>query len=195
MSTYENDIFDRAAEARPIHGAHRRPRSNAPWFFSFVIVVLLGLVIGWAVKQFVFQDSANVSTPSASPTATVKDVPAISPTPTESATPTPTPEPTPTVTTPPPPPPVDHAASVEVLNGTRIRGLAAKNEGELKAAGFTAVKIGNYATRGEPTASTVYYADDAQKSTADEVAKVLKISAVVKDAQKAGQSAVVVILR
>ncbi|MGH3822871.1 MAG: LytR C-terminal domain-containing protein [Pseudonocardiaceae bacterium] len=59
---------------------------------------------------------------------------------------------------------------VRVYNNSTIRGLAARVAGDLSAAGWMVVEVGNYA-RGTIPTTTVYYQDDAgQRADAEEIA-------------------------
>ena len=73
-------------------------------------------------------------------------------------------------------------------------GLAAGAAEQLEGAGFTAVTTGN-GIAGGGTTSTVFYATADQEVTARQVAATLGITAVVQDADVAGDAVVVLLLR
>ncbi|PIE26519.1 MAG: hypothetical protein CSA58_08985 [Micrococcales bacterium] len=64
---------------------------------------------------------------------------------------------------------VDKSLDVQILNATRIQGLAARTSQKLKADGWTIVAEETYRESKPPT--TVYYRDTAQQATAQELAK------------------------
>lgn len=72
----------------------------------------------------------------------------------------------------------NNAIKVEVLNGTKISGLATKYADELKKLGFNVIKIGNISGI-DYTDSRVYIRNDAEK--ANKVAKALSINYVEND--------------
>ncbi len=75
---------------------------------------------------------------------------------------------------------VNFGAKVAVLNGSSVKGLAAKNQGILQTGGFTSVTAGNL-TSGKPGANVVVYSSEALKATAQEVAKQLGIDEISLD--------------
>ena len=96
------------------------------------------------------------------------------PTPTQTASPSPSPTPTPTQTG-----PADRTASVTVLNGTRISGLAAKAATALRAVGWT-VSVGN----GRTTAPTsVFYATTDQQAVAQTLVSDLGVGVIEQSSQ------------
>lgn len=64
---------------------------------------------------------------------------------------------------------VDRSIPVTVLNATRTSGLAASVAATLRSSGWTVPTTDNYRKAQPPT--TVYYADPAQRATAQAVAK------------------------
>jgi hypothetical protein len=91
----------------------------------------------------------------------------------------------------PPAATVDKGEPVVVRNSTRTKGLAARAASALKDQGWT--------IRGTPDNyrpaidSTVFYAQDAQKATAEAVAKDLGIARVTKDADLAARGVTVIL--
>ncbi|WP_066518223.1 LytR C-terminal domain-containing protein [Curtobacterium ammoniigenes] len=69
------------------------------------------------------------------------------------------------------------ANTIEVLNGTRITGLAAKGGAALIAAGWKVAGEGNAGSTGTTT-SVVYYKDASDLAVANGVAKTLGIASV-----------------
>ena len=66
-------------------------------------------------------------------------------------------------------------SAVRVYNNSTIHGLAARAAGDLTAAGWTVVEVGNYA-RGTIPTTTVYYQEDAdQRAAAEAIATEFKM--------------------
>ncbi|ERH30900.1 LytR C-terminal domain-containing protein [Alloscardovia omnicolens] len=74
----------------------------------------------------------------------------------------------------------DKSKAVYIYNGTGVSGLAATKAQTLKNAGYTNVTPANPSGTGLPSANTVWYVNDADKATADDIAAQLGISAVQK---------------
>lgn len=75
----------------------------------------------------------------------------------------------------------DHSTAITVYNGTRISGYAAKSAQKLTTSGYSNVNPTNPRDRSTlPTANTVWYRSDADRVTAEDVAKQLGISNVVQ---------------
>ncbi len=92
-----------------------------------------------------------------------------------------------------PKPTVNRAAPLQVLNSTGTAGLAKKASTALKAKGWTVAGTGNFTPQGSLAATTVYYAVDAQKATAEAVVKDLGVGAVAKNATVAKTQITVVL--
>ncbi len=88
--------------------------------------------------------------------------------------------------------PVHFDASVAVLNGAGISGLAASNQAKLEAAGFTAASAGNI-TGTKPATNTVRYADADLESTAAKVAEVLGIDTIERGVVSEGDITVLLV--
>lgn len=80
---------------------------------------------------------------------------------------------------------------VKVINATKINGYAASNADKLKKAGYTNVTASN-PTGHIPSNSVVWYKDDSNKATAEDIAKTMGISAVESESDIS--SAIVVVL-
>ncbi len=78
---------------------------------------------------------------------------------------------------------------VGVYNGAKKVGLAGTVRTTLLNAGFTNVSAANWSK--QVTYSTVYYRDEASRATAEQAAKELGISSVVKTTNIPGSIAVV----
>ena len=69
------------------------------------------------------------------------------------------------------------ATAVRVVNATGVSGYAAQQAGVLSGAGYTSVEAAN-PTGTRPSASVVWYQNDADKATAQDVATTLGIADV-----------------
>ena len=87
---------------------------------------------------------------------------------------------------------VDKSSSVLVLNGTGRNGYAAQKVSTLAAAGYTNATAGNPRNRSTlPDSSAVWYQSEADRATAEDVARQLGIDTV---SQISGASAPVVVV-
>lgn len=87
---------------------------------------------------------------------------------------------------------VDRSLSVRVINGTGISGYAATKQSVLNQAGYANVAAANPSGT-LPDATVVWYQNDADKATAEDVANALGISNV-QQAAGLGASIVVILL-
>jgi hypothetical protein len=183
---YPEDEFDVADDHGGPRGVHRAPRTtwSRLWPFLVVLVVVPALAYG-LVTQLSSGDItrvlSNLGTSSESPEPT-EDVG--------------TPTPSATVTTPPVEPVAptpDLALPVVVLNAAQVSGLAAEQVAVLADGGFTAASASNGSATGVTT-STVFYATDDQKVTADAVAQLLGITTVTLEADRADGAIAVLLL-
>lgn len=72
---------------------------------------------------------------------------------------------------------VNKATQVRVINATGISGYAGRKADVLQIAGYTSVEAAN-PTGAVPTSTVVWYQNEADKATAEDVASTLGISAV-----------------
>ena len=72
---------------------------------------------------------------------------------------------------------VNKATQVRVINATGISGYAGRKADVLQTAGYTSVEAAN-PTGSVPTSTVVWYQNEADKATAEDVASTLGISAV-----------------
>lgn len=190
---YPEDEFDaEPAQDAPI-GVHRAPRTwwSRWWPFVAVLVLVPALTVGgvlwYSSRGGTLPGITTGGEPGASAPASEPAPSATTEAPGEApAAPEETPE--------TPEPTADLAATVRVLNAANISGLAAGAAEQLEGAGFTAVTTGN-GNAGGGTTSTVFYATADQEVTARQVAATLGITAVVQDADVAGDAVVVLLLR
>ena len=87
---------------------------------------------------------------------------------------------------------VDRSLSVRVINGTGISGYAATKQSVLNQAGYANVAAANPSGT-LPDATVVWYQNDADKATAEDVANALGISNV-QQTSGLGASIVVILL-
>jgi len=189
---YADDEFDAPTGPDVPRGVHRAPRSAWSRWWPFLVVILVVPAIAYGLVTFASRDnssstptssttskapSASASKPSTSPSAESSSEPSE---PAESASEEPTAE-------------VALATPVTVFNAAGISGLAASTVTDLKGAGFTNVTAANYVGT-KPGESTVYYASDDLKATADLVAQTIGIDTVTLSESDAedGVSAVLI---
>ncbi|WP_062304672.1 LytR C-terminal domain-containing protein [Demequina subtropica] len=180
-TAHEPDEFDQIAQSGGPVGVHRAPR---PWW-SVAIVPLVVFVVAGLVAFVVAQLFWNTGV---TPSSTVSESPAAEVT--TEATSEATTEPSETVSEEPsetpseepsetaePEPVIDYDASIAVLNGSGITGLAGSQATLLEEAGFATPTADNL-SGAIPTANRVVYADEAMADTAAEVASTLGIDTV-----------------
>ncbi|WP_062379622.1 LytR C-terminal domain-containing protein [Demequina pelophila] len=188
---YERDEFDEIAAAGGPVGVHRAPR---PWWTVVITPLIVFVVAGLAaflVAQVLWSsggssdtDAAATSSPDAtvsadaSTDATTEPSESAAPEASESAEPEPSEEPEPVI---------DLDASISVLNGAGINGLAGRTTDVLTGSGFTAVTPANL-TGERPAANQVVYGDDAMADTAQEVADTLGIDLVTQGETQSGDA-------
>jgi hypothetical protein len=189
---YPDDEFDVPADPDAPRGVHRAPRSAWAKWWPFLAVLVLAPVLAYAaVTVWGVLNDPSTGDPGSStiddeaPDDTASDGTAEEPTEgtedpgtTESEAP---PAPQPVLSTP-----------VEVLNAAGIGGLAGTQQQKLTVAGFTAVTTGNSDGAGVDD-STVFYASEDLKPTADLVAQTLGITTVTMSAEDAGDGIVVLL--
>ena len=210
---YPEDEFDSIPEGGPV-GIHRKPRS--PWraVLPFFIVLLLVPLLAWGItalvrnrasdegfvfveeeqsteqvqsepEELVVEEDGNEEViieddPEAGPTAAPDDPLSTEGTVSEQPA---------EITG-----EVFYDTSIAVLNASGIAGLAGQNTQQLLDAGFVNAWSGNSADTGTPE-NTVYYTNSDLAATAQQVAQVLGISAIVEDSAVTGGTGIVVLLR
>ena len=152
---FAKDRFDTHTHALDRVGAHRAPgRKGRGWIgFWWALGATVLLIAVGAIGIFAINNRLDLSS-----------IPGLS---SSSATPTPTATAVPTVE-----PTVDPTATINVLNGSAIDGVAASVSDTLTAAGWVVSVIGNASTDTEPT-TVIYYADVSQEGAARGVAASL----------------------
>lgn len=192
---YPPDEFDAADDHDGPRGVHRSARTTWSKLWPFLVVLIVfpalayGLVtwisnsdtgLGGAISGLGATGTSDASTDGATDAAT------------DTATP---PTDTPTTDAPVVPPAAvpDLTTPVAILNAAKVSGLAATEAKKLEAGGFTKVTASNSAGTGVTT-TTVFYATDAQKVTADAVAQLLGITTVTMSPTQAKTGIAVVLM-
>ena len=193
--SYAQDVFDNPPQG-PI-GVHRGNRSIASRLVPFLIVIIAAAVAGvgaWAAmsgegaKLFSSGSSASSSsspsaksTASASASASASDTASASASASESASESASASASPSESTSSPASSssANLSTQVRVVNGTRKTGYAAKQAAVLTGAGYTNVVAAN-PSGSLPSASVVWYQNESDLATAQDVAAKLGISNVSK---------------
>lgn len=197
---YPTDEFDAADDHDGPRGVHRSARTTWSKLWPFLVVLVVFPALAYGLVTWISNSdtglsgaisglgatgtiestggSTDVATDAASGTA---QPPAGTPT-SEAPAPPAAPAPAPDLTTP-----------VVVLNAANVSGLAATESKKLEAGGFTKVTATNGAGAGVK-ATTVFYATEAQKVTADSVAQLLGITTVTMSPTQAKSGITVVLL-
>lgn len=197
MTRYEEDEFDLAARERGPKGVHRPVQPRWKRLLPYIVVVALAPILAFAAISFLNKDNAPAApdgTPSVAATDSAAD-PAADPAVDGEATAdaetdpaaAPPEEPAPTEE---PAPDVRYDATVVVLNGAGVQGIAGRAAERLVTAGFTSTQAENY-NRAAPADSTVYYASADLADTAAAVGEALGITAIIEDSAAAQSIAVV----
>lgn len=193
MPSYPVDEFDNAASERGPIGVHRKRKSIAMAIITPFLVFIGAGALAYGVVVYLWAQDGGTGLPPlgdiAAPTITETFItgPTDDPS-TMSPSPSASPSPTPTATA----EPVRFDATVAVLNGAKIGGLAGTNADKVKAGGFTAVTAGNISAD-LPAANTVRYADPAFETTAQQVAALLGIAAVELGTTPEGNISVILV--
>lgn len=196
--TYTPDEFDNPP-AGPV-GVHRGPRSLAVRVVPYIVVLVVAVLLGfaawlmfsgslndirfpWTASQSSQTSSASASTSDSSSSATASDSSSASDSTSSSAaassdassssassSPSTSTSTTASQT-------VNKATSVRVINGTGTSGYAATKKAVLTQAGYSNVVADN-PTGTLPSASVVWYQNETDKATAENVASTLGISTV-----------------
>ncbi|WEV76285.1 LytR C-terminal domain-containing protein [Bifidobacterium sp. ESL0800] len=195
--SYQKDAFDNPPKG-PI-GVHRGNTSllsrSIPYFIVVVVAVLAGLLVwgfysGELQKTFAGHNQSQSQTTTSEKTE--KKKPAKSKTDTKSNTKSDADASTnQQQAAPQPAQQVNKQTAVQVLNATGTTGYAAQKKAVLDQAGYSNVTAGN-PTGDVPASTVVWYANEADKATAQDVANTLGISSVEQKSD-AGQPIVVLL--
>lgn len=201
---YPEDEFDVAGRERGPRGSHRRPRTLWRTLLPFLVVIVAAPLIAWGAVSLL-SGGDDDPTPSAQPTAsapaeetTAPEDEATAEPPAEEETTEPAAEPTEEETTAEEettePADVDYTATISVLNGAGVSGLAGSAVEQLAAAGFTNGVAANY-DAAAPQGTTLYYNNAELAATAQAVAQTLGIASVVESASATTSVDIAIVLR
>lgn len=206
MSQYPKDEFDLAAEERGPKGVHRRTQSGFKRFLPYILVILLGVLLALVIVSILNRDNDG-SGPVDPPTSTEQstDQATDAPTDPDAGDPDGTDDPDGEATGGEGDPtdeesdePTDEAvepdltASVSVLNGAGVQGLAGRVSEIVADDGFVEVEAGNYQSA-LPDVSYVYYQNADLADTAQYIADLLGIEPVEELGSASNE--IVVVLR
>ncbi|WEV46013.1 LytR C-terminal domain-containing protein [Bifidobacterium sp. ESL0690] len=193
--SYQKDAFDNPPKG-PI-GVHRGNTSLLSRSIPYVIVIIVAIIAGLLVwgfysgelqKTFTGHSQTQSQTTTAPKTLKKKKV-VKQDTDTKSDTSNSTNQQQ--QAAPQPAQQVNKQTAVQVINATQTSGYAAQKKAVLDQAGYTQVTAGN-ASGTLPSSTVVWYQNDADKATAQDVANTLGIQAVQQ--QNGIQQAIVVVL-
>jgi len=187
---YPDDEFDAPPDPTSPRGVHRAPRSAWSRWWPFLVIPVIAVAVAYGAVTYVSRGNDAPAAPGANEDTTTSAAPTKSTTgkPTDSESDEASAEPTETEDA----PEANLSAPVVVYNAAGIQGLAATAAGKVEAAGFTNVTADNFGGTA-PATSTVFYATDADKATADLVASSLGLTTVVLDAAQAADGISVVL--
>lgn len=176
--SYEADVFDNPPVG-PV-GVHRGNKSFMVRVTPFLVVIVVSALLGlfaWGLFSGeiykIHLPWQQTSVAVKSPKATEKPSPSDSVTPSATATDTPTPAATATE----PAQTVNKETAIRVINATSISGYAAQKANVLKSSGYTNVTADNPSGQ-IPSTSVVWYQNETDKATAQDVASQLGIATV-----------------
>ncbi|MGW6130052.1 LytR C-terminal domain-containing protein [Cellulomonas sp. NPDC055163] len=198
---YPEDEFDAAEDLDGPRGVHRAPRSRWRALLPFAIVLVVFAGLGAGVLLYLANSDVTLPAGLGSGTTAGDDAgdgtsegegdpaaeeggEATDPAEGDAAE-------EPPATDPVAPAP-DFAAPVTVFNAAKVAGLAGETAETLTSAGFTNVDTGNHTGAGVD-GTTVFYANEAQRATADAVAQALGITKVLPSATEAAAGIAVVL--
>ncbi|WEV69981.1 LytR C-terminal domain-containing protein [Bifidobacterium sp. ESL0775] len=182
--SYPKDAFDNPPRG-PV-GVHRGNTSLISRFVPYLIVVIVAVLAGllvWGLysgelqKTFSGHGQSSSQTASAPKTEKKKTVTKKKETTTKPDTSSDSTQQQQQQAAPQPTPQVNKQTAVQVVNGTRINGYAAKKQAVLQQSGYSSVTAAN-PTGKLPTTSVVWYQNESDKATAQDVANALGITAV-----------------
>ncbi|MCI1219974.1 MAG: LytR C-terminal domain-containing protein [Bifidobacterium sp.] len=205
VDPYAEDAFD-TPPAGPV-GVHRGKRSLARRLIPFLVVVIVAALAGLLVWGLYSGEAAKLRLPwrsdtvasqsAAAPSKTPAESPSASTSSASSSAPSTDASQSPEAsssssTQEPPQQTVNKNAAVQVINGTRINRYAAGKAAILVRNGYTNVTASTPSGQ-VPSATVVWYQNETDLATAQDVAKTLGI-ANVRQAQQITSPVVVVLM-
>ena len=201
QESYTLDEFDNPP-AGPV-GVHRGPRSLGARLAPYLIVLLVAAVCGLAVwaltgnalrgapaasqstSSSVAGGAVSTSEPAASQSGDAQTTASATASQSTSAAAPSSPAASSTTSSPAASTPaastVNKSSKVVVINGVGRNGYGAQNAAKLKSAGYSNASAANPTNRSTlPDASTVWYQNEADKATAEDVAQRLGIDVVAQ---------------
>lgn len=197
---YPEDEFDVEGASRVPKGVHRAPIPRWKQWIPYLLVLILVPLLTIVVVKF-YTTSQGTETPDASPTQVSTPTDGTGEDGTEGVDDPTTTDPEVDTTggeTEPTDDPADQTpdlqrdASVLVLNGARVQGLAGQVAGVLEADGWTNTAADNH-DGDTPVATTIYYTSSEFEAEAQAVAETLNIDNVVEDPASASNGIVIVL--
>lgn len=173
--SYEQDVFDNPPKG-PV-GVHRGSRSVISRIAPFVIVILVAALCGfgaWAWVTGEYKNILNLNTSSQTAQTSGTEKKDSSDAKSDSAA---TDNADQSAQQDQAAATVNKATQVRVINATGISGYAGQKADVLQTAGYTSVEAAN-PTGSVPASTVVWYQNEADKATAEDVASTLGISAV-----------------
>ena len=192
LHQYPEDEFDQAGAEGPV-GLFREKPSRWKTVLPFLLVLIIVPVLAWGAVSFITSRSDNQTAETQSTTVATQapiettEAPTNAEATTEATTQKPTEEPTETE------PAVSKDVAIQILNGTRINGLAAEAVGKLQADGYQYVSASN-ASGWLTEATTIYYAPGT-RAGAEVIGEILGISNLSENSTDLGNSDYVVVLK
>ncbi|MDR1034144.1 MAG: LytR C-terminal domain-containing protein [Bifidobacteriaceae bacterium] len=177
---YSDDKFDDLITG-PI-AVHRAPRVLGRYIFTIIISALLGAALAIGVFVFLYRSTIFAPQTNTPPQATETPVAVPTATPTIETVVTETPEPVQAV---------NKEVKIQIMNATETAGLAAEKVALLNENGYKNGSAENF-TGTLPNQSTVFYGDDEDKATADDIAKILGYTAEKSNLAKGAIEVVIV---
>ncbi|WP_258724264.1 LytR C-terminal domain-containing protein [Cellulomonas sp. NS3] len=198
---YPEDEFDAAEDLDGPRGVHRAPRSRWRALLPFAIVLVVFAGLGAGVLLYLANsdvtlpaglgsgttagdDAGDGATEGEGDAAAGEGGEATDPAEGDAAEEPPATEPV--------APAPDLASAVTVYNAAQVAGLAGETAETLTSAGFTNVDTGNHTGAGVD-GTTVFYAAEAQRVTAEAVAQALGITQVLQSSTEAAAGIAVVL--
>lgn len=204
-SKYPKDEFDLAGDDMPV-GMHRPEPSRWRNVIPFLVILVAVPLLAWSFSNLLISSTPTASQSGSDATISAQSD-AVQSAPQSGAVPEPAPAPEP-APEPEPQPSADHAqsepeslaaqvnhnASIAVLNGTGIDGLAGRKVEELQAAGFPGASAAN-ADGWITEVSTIYYRDPQVEVTAREIGRMLGVENFKADPELDSNADIVVVLK
>ncbi|WP_232217613.1 LytR C-terminal domain-containing protein [Gleimia europaea] len=192
LHQYPEDEFDQAGAEGPV-GLFREKPSRWKTVLPFLLVLIIVPVLAWGAVSLITGRGSNENA-SPQPTTVATQAPTgttQASSETEAATEATTQKPTeaPTETE----PAISKDVAIQILNGTRVNGLAAEAVGKLQADGYQYVSASN-ASGWLTEFTTVYYAPGT-RAGAEAIGEILGISNFSENSTDLGNADFVVVLK